>query len=69
MPMSGERTLLSPRNPPFCMDDELMGNVLNCIGEGRVCCKLRDDEYELLAAELSREPCCEPLRDPGPSEQ
>lgn len=35
---------------------------------GRICCKLRD-EYEFLAAELSREPCCEPLRETGPSTQ
>lgn len=46
-----------------------MGNVLNCIGAGRNCCILREDEYELLAAELSREPCCEPLRDPCPSKE
>lgn len=32
---------------------------------GRIC-RLRD-EYELRAAELSRDPCCEPLREPGPS--
>lgn len=53
-------TLLSMRSP-FC-DVELIGIVLNGIG-----CKLRDDEYVFLAIEFSRELCCEPLRDPGPS--
>ena len=62
-------TLLSLRIP-LCDDDddevEFIGNVLYCICGGRICCKLRD-EYEFLAAELSREPCCEPLRETGPS--
>lgn len=62
-------TLLSLRIPRCDDDDdddvEFNGNVLYCICCGRIC-KLRE-EYEFLAAELSREPCCEPLLETGPS--
>lgn len=51
---------------PLCDDDvEFNGNVLYCCIGVRIC-KLRE-ENEFLAAELSREPCCEPLLECGPS--
>lgn len=54
---------------PLCDDDDdevkFDGNVLNCIC-GRIC-KLREEYEEFRAAELSREPCCEPLLECGPS--
>lgn len=66
-------TLLSLRIPRCDdddddIDDEFNGNVLYCVCCGRIC-KLREAARLdiFLAAELSREPCCEPLREPGPS--